>query len=206
MTRLPMVDPLDQIEIASPCEVPWESMRGDDRVRFCGRCRQNVFNVEALSRAEARDLMQSRQGRLCMRFYRRPDGTVVTADCWTLLRQARRRGWLAFGAALVVLLWTQIAAQVVGLRTLFFLLQHRTPRSIPCAVAPLPTPRAPEVIDVPAQGGIAGPYEPSPQPAPPPAPRRLGGAIRIMGKRAAPQPEKKPLPKMGEVNDEPYTL
>jgi len=200
MTRLPMVDPLDQIEIASPCEVPWESLRGDDRVRFCGRCRQNVFNVEALSRTEARDLIQSRQGRLCMRFYRRPDGTVVTADCWTLLRQARRRGWVAFGAALVVLLWTQVAAQIVGLRTLFFLLQHRPPRSIPCAAAPLPAPRAPEVIDVPAQGGIApAPPPPSSEPPLPAPPRHLGGAIRIMGKRAAPQPEKAPLAKMGEV-------
>jgi xanthine dehydrogenase molybdopterin-binding subunit B len=33
-------------------------MPADDRVRFCGQCRQNVFNVAALSRDEARRLIR----------------------------------------------------------------------------------------------------------------------------------------------------
>jgi len=48
-------DGVDQIEISSPCTVSWDGMRpagGDGRVRFCGQCRQNVYNVEATSRAE----------------------------------------------------------------------------------------------------------------------------------------------------------
>lgn len=107
---------LEQITISSPCTVPWESMRGDDRVRFCRDCRQNVFNVEAMTRAEAERLIAQRQGQVCLRMVRRPDGTVVTADCWARLRAARRRGLLPFLGMLVVVGWAELAAMRFGLR------------------------------------------------------------------------------------------
>jgi hypothetical protein len=53
------------------------STPGDGRTRFCGQCRQNVYNVEAMSRGEARRLIAAREGRVCVRILRRPDGTVV---------------------------------------------------------------------------------------------------------------------------------
>jgi hypothetical protein len=85
--RLPM---LDRIEIASPCNVPWDSMEGDDRKRFCGECKLDVYNVAAMTRAEAEDLV-ARDGRVCVRLFRRADGTVLTADCAVGLRLKRRR-------------------------------------------------------------------------------------------------------------------
>jgi hypothetical protein len=108
-------DAVDRIEIASPCTVSWSSMRGDDRVRFCGQCRQNVYNVEGFGRAEARRLVAQSEGRLCVRILRRPDGTVVTADCWTRLRAARRRGVVPFLAMLLVVGWTELVAIRFGL-------------------------------------------------------------------------------------------
>ena len=56
-------------------------MNGDDRVRFCGECQLNVYNLSAMSRSEAEDLVRQREGRLCVRFYRREDGTMITQDC-----------------------------------------------------------------------------------------------------------------------------
>ena len=58
-------DAIDQVEISSPCTVSWDEMRaagGDGRVRFCGQCRQNVYNVEAMSRGEAHRLITAREG------------------------------------------------------------------------------------------------------------------------------------------------
>ena len=112
------LDVVDEVTIASPCAVSWDGMRGDDRVRFCGQCRQNVYNVEALDRGAARRLIEAREGRVCLRILRRDDGTVVTADCWTRLRAARRRGVLAFVAMLVVVGFAQLCAMRFGLRTL----------------------------------------------------------------------------------------
>jgi hypothetical protein len=108
-------DVVDEIDIASPCTVPWSSMRGDDRIRFCGHCRQNVYNVEALDRTEARQLVAEREGRLCVRILRRSDGTVVTANCWTRLRSARRRGIVPFLAVLLVVGWAELVAMRFGL-------------------------------------------------------------------------------------------
>lgn len=59
-------------------------------------------------------LIGTREGRLCVRFYRRRDGTVVTADCWARLRAARRKGALAFLAMLVIVGVTQFFAMLTG--------------------------------------------------------------------------------------------
>ena len=111
-------DAIDELEISSPCSVPWEGMRGDGRVRFCGQCRQNVYNVQEMSRAEARRLIARREGRVCVRILRRDDGTVVTADCWSRLRAARRRGLVPFVVMMIVVGWTELLAARFGIRAL----------------------------------------------------------------------------------------
>jgi hypothetical protein len=65
-------------------------MSGDDRVRFCGECRLNVYNLSAMSRPEAEALLRAKEGRLCVRFYVRRDGTVLTRDCPRGLAAVRR--------------------------------------------------------------------------------------------------------------------
>jgi len=111
-------DAVDRIEFKTPCSVPWSTMRGDRWVRHCDKCRQNVYNIEALSRDEARRLIANREGRLCVRIFRRPDGTVATDDCWSRLRAARKRGVTAWLAMLVVVGWTQLVAARFGLSML----------------------------------------------------------------------------------------
>jgi hypothetical protein len=56
-------------------------MAGDERVRFCGLCHKNVYNLSAMSREAAERLIEERQGQLCALLYRRTDGTVLTSDC-----------------------------------------------------------------------------------------------------------------------------
>ncbi|HEV7224565.1 MAG TPA: hypothetical protein VGN42_17785 [Pirellulales bacterium] len=82
---------LDAIEIASPCQATWEGMRGDDLVRHCEGCRLNVYNLSGMTREVAEGLVRQREGRLCVRFYRRADGTVLTRDCPVGVRAIRRR-------------------------------------------------------------------------------------------------------------------
>lgn len=82
---------LEDIRIASPCNASWDAMTGDDRVRFCGSCQKNVFNLSNMSRDDAEALIEKTEGRVCVRFYRRRDGTVLTQDCPVGLRAVRRR-------------------------------------------------------------------------------------------------------------------
>jgi hypothetical protein len=83
MTPLPVVDSLDAITIAVPCTVSWDTMRGDNRTRFCDKCQQNVHDVSELTREEALKLVNTGESKPCLRIYRRPDGRVMTADCTT---------------------------------------------------------------------------------------------------------------------------
>lgn len=78
--------PLEKIKVAAPCKAEWNWMYGDDRVRFCGQCNQNVYNLSAMTREQAENLIIRTEGRLCVRFYRRKDGTILTKNCSVGLR------------------------------------------------------------------------------------------------------------------------
>ncbi|MCE9555358.1 MAG: hypothetical protein K8T91_18570 [Planctomycetes bacterium] len=89
MNDLPIL--LDAIDVASPCTAEWDAMDGSDTVRFCGECRKNVYNLSSMTRPEAEQVVREHEGRLCVRFYRRHDGTLLTRDCPVGLRAIRRR-------------------------------------------------------------------------------------------------------------------
>jgi hypothetical protein len=73
--------PLNNIKIASPCSADWNAMSGDDKKRFCGECKLNVYNLSGMTKDEAENLIIETEGRLCVRFYSRADGTILTQDC-----------------------------------------------------------------------------------------------------------------------------
>ena len=82
---------LTKIQIAAPCHVDWDSMTGDERKRFCGDCKLNVFNISEMSTKDAAALIRESEGRACLRLYRRADGTVITDNCPVGLRKVRDR-------------------------------------------------------------------------------------------------------------------
>jgi hypothetical protein len=82
---------LDRVRVAAPCAADWTEMRGDERVRFCERCSLNVYNLSAMTRREAERVVVRSEGRLCVRFYRRADGTILTRNCPVGLRALKRR-------------------------------------------------------------------------------------------------------------------
>jgi hypothetical protein len=101
-TDVPAGFTLEDIAIPIACNVPWETMRGDARTRFCGECKLHVYNVAALSRAEAETLIRESGGEVCVRLFQRPDGTVVTKSCLDVLAAARRRARIVLAAVLGV--------------------------------------------------------------------------------------------------------
>jgi hypothetical protein len=111
---------LDHIKIASPCTANWEAMEGDDRVRFCAECKKNVFNISAMTRSEAEALIREKNGGLCLRLFRRKDGTVLTEDCPTGLRARSRRlalrmTWAISGLLSFATAWGGSEATLTGI-------------------------------------------------------------------------------------------
>ena len=115
--RLPT---LEDVRIASPCNVRWDDMRGDGRVRHCGQCEKSVFNISGMSRADAESLIHERveAGKeLCIRLYKRRDGTILTDDCPVGLRaKIRWRVHKAILAGGIVALAAATAARYLGSR------------------------------------------------------------------------------------------
>ena len=91
--------PLDRIQIAAPCRASWDGMPGDDRVRYCGQCEKHVYNLSGMARHDAQALVSQTEGRLCVRFYRRADDTILTQDCPVGMAALRRPIYLVAGLA-----------------------------------------------------------------------------------------------------------
>jgi hypothetical protein len=92
---------LENIRIASPCAADWNEMIGNERERFCGACKLNVYNLSGMSRREAENLILQSEGSLCVRFYRRADGTVLTKDCpvgWQAIKRNVSKTATAFAS------------------------------------------------------------------------------------------------------------
>ena len=82
---------LPNIKIASPCHADWGQMTGNERTRFCASCQKNVFNLSAMTARQAADLIREKEGRLCVRYYLRRDGTILTRDCPVGLAAVRKQ-------------------------------------------------------------------------------------------------------------------
>jgi len=171
MRHLPVItDVVDRIEIPVPCTVSWDGMKGDHAVRHCGDCKQKVYNLASFTRAEAVQLLTAHSGRVCLRIYRRPDGTVLTADCRERLRAARKRGVFVFAGVLMIVLWAQICAQVFGWLSLRKLLGGPVMGEPPAITEVAPPPDEP----IRMMGKIALPSSDEPE--------------HLMGKPASPPP------------------
>lgn len=83
-------NPLNHIKIASPCQANWDEMYGDNCKRFCSQCKLNVYNLSEMTQQQAEIFLFEAEGRVCVRLYRRTDGTVITQDCpvgWQAVKQ-----------------------------------------------------------------------------------------------------------------------
>ena len=179
-------NPLDNIKIASPCSADWNEMIGDSRKRFCGQCNLNVFNLSAMSRTEAEELIINSEGRLCVRMYQRQDGTVITQDCpvgWQAVKRRLSRASAAIASLIIGVfaslgLTAAVSQASVGKKLRF----------LPVLSTPTPTPEH-------LMGGVAPQPTPKkkPKPQPSPSPRA------VMGDIATPPPTPKNTPK---PNDE----
>jgi hypothetical protein len=92
-------------------------MIGDERVRFCGQCSLNVYNLSAMNKGDAERLISQTEGRLCIRYYRRTDGTILTNNCPVGLRALKRRmSRIASASAAAVISFLGGILAVTGLR------------------------------------------------------------------------------------------
>jgi hypothetical protein len=63
------------------CPIPWTTMPGDERSRFCSQCARTVVNVSFLTESQRAALLENPPpGGLCVAYYRRLSGEMVSAE------------------------------------------------------------------------------------------------------------------------------
>lgn len=174
-TKRRLLPLLDQVKVASPCNASWDEMVGDERVRFCLSCEKNVYNISAMPRAEAEQFLEARAGgELCIRYYQRADGTILTSDCPVGVKRKRRKQ-LALAVA-------GAGAMAVAVASSF----RQTCETRMGEMKALPTQPTPVL-------GSAAPIEATPPyvapdatPATPTAPPTTAPTQHVLGRRALP--------------------
>ena len=185
---------LDQVRVASPCKADWNEMLGDERVRFCLGCEKNVYNLSSMKRDDAEALLRERLGNdLCIRFYQRTDGTILTQDCPVGVKKKRRKK-LALAVA-------GAGAMAAAAATMFMKSTcHTQGTAIAGGAMYQGEPTA-------VMGDVGEVVEVKGDPAP--VPSTMGSAVPTFMMRqapapttapttSAPEPKKTPLPKMGK--------
>lgn len=103
------------LEVHTPCPKRWEELQGGDQQRFCEQCQLHVHNLSAMSSQDReRFVAQSGDGRQCIAYELRPDGSMVTPSWWSaLLRLFQRVQWaaLAFLAAALPFAFSSCASR-----------------------------------------------------------------------------------------------
>ncbi len=133
---------LDSIKIATPCNADWNAMSGNERVRFCGSCEKNVYNLSAMTRDEAEELVREKEGKLCTRFFVREDGTMLTQDCPVGVRKKRVRLAVVSAIGASALAFGMTRAMGVGEHALMGapLQAQETPAMLGSVAPPIPQP------------------------------------------------------------------
>ncbi len=81
---------LPAVPLAFNCPASWDRMRGSDQVRHCSHCNRKVYNLSEMTRFEAKALVMREERHLCVRYYLRPDGNIMTKDCGRAVRMRIR--------------------------------------------------------------------------------------------------------------------
>ncbi|RYX83139.1 hypothetical protein EON83_16455, partial [bacterium] len=172
---VPQAIALESVQVASPCHADWNAMHGDERSRFCPSCAKNVYNLSAMTRPEAELLLQEKEGRLCVRFYVREDGTMLTQDCPVGAAALKQRSpsfalWAGVASVFVLVGALLSPSLVTGVNAQPESPSHETPSQ---TVAPVV--ETPVVVGEPMMGDVA------PAPRPTAIPKADLPAIHTLG-------------------------
>ena len=95
-------DSAPQLRIASPCSVDWNSMIGNDRVRFCEHCQLTVHSIDHTSQKQIKRLIERSNGRLCVNYRQPAPQRVAPPILYKIGRRTSIIAATAFSASLSI--------------------------------------------------------------------------------------------------------
>lgn len=107
---------IDRVRVKEPCTQDWETMRGNDQIRFCDHCAKDVNDISSMTKKEAIKLVRRSGGQLCIRYREDPrtGSRLFAPNVSKLIRQSgAAAGVLSASLLLANPVYTQGGAAVV---------------------------------------------------------------------------------------------
>lgn len=108
--------PIVKFRKSSDCPVSWDEMSGGStgftRVRYCDRCRLNIYDLDGLETAEAEELVVQREGQSKVNYFQRKDKKFQVKDCRVGAKKKYVRQAATVAAACVVIGLTALALTI----------------------------------------------------------------------------------------------
>jgi hypothetical protein len=117
-------------------------MAGDERIRVCGTCSQNVFQLGAFGEDEAEAFLATQEEE--SQLFRRSDGTILLLDCPVGFR--RRHARRVVSAAMIVT--AMIALVAVGISKIIIKVSHAKTTSVETHARVVEPPRKKATVPV----------------------------------------------------------
>jgi hypothetical protein len=106
-------DFVSRFQITSPCTQDWDSMVGNDQIRFCTHCQRSVHDFSTMNRKQIKRLVAKSKGQLCVRYSTVNPRPIITPP--VLYKIGKRTSKIAAGAFTATLgLSNAIAANTVS--------------------------------------------------------------------------------------------
>ncbi|MBX7170249.1 MAG: hypothetical protein K1X72_04775 [Pyrinomonadaceae bacterium] len=69
---------LENIKVKNPCSMDWEDMTGNDEIRFCGRCQQNIYNISEMPKRRALKVLNQPNEKICISYFLDEKKQIIT--------------------------------------------------------------------------------------------------------------------------------
>jgi hypothetical protein len=77
----PPFQPIEKYRKSTPCSSQWAQMSGSGNIKFCEKCKLQVYDFSKTDLPEAEKIIFQREGKKDFSLYKRKDGKFLTADC-----------------------------------------------------------------------------------------------------------------------------
>jgi hypothetical protein len=100
---------IDNYRQATSCSASWQTMEGTERVRYCSKCKLQVYDFDSIELPEAESMIFKMEGKRNPTLFKKHDGKFLTSDCPVGVRTSQIRIMAVIGGAITIVALTIVA-------------------------------------------------------------------------------------------------
>jgi hypothetical protein len=78
---------LENLEIKNPCSINWDEMTGDEGIRYCGKCRHQVYNLSEMPKRRALKILNQPNAKVCVSYLQDEENQTIRLTNLSIFEQ-----------------------------------------------------------------------------------------------------------------------